>query len=75
MNELKPCPFCGGEAKLQRTQHPKIENEAAWIECSNCGAMSNIFAVPLHRIPPRAKVGSVCFEPIRKAWNRRVTNE
>ena len=29
MTELLPCPFCGGEAKMTKTNH------ATWVECSN----------------------------------------
>jgi Lar family restriction alleviation protein len=34
--ELKPCPFCGGEAKLYETDHGDIKS--AMIECKKCHA-------------------------------------
>lgn len=70
MNELKPCPFCGGEAELKRKQFDA--SEAAWIECKSCGAMSTVWAIGLNKIPPRARIGDGCFSPVRNAWNRRV---
>ena len=36
-NELKPCPFCGGEAFVWRTSH------RTWIECEN-------YNVDTHRV-------------------------
>ena len=33
---LKPCPFCGGKAKLRERAH-------AWIVCSKCGARTATF--------------------------------
>ena len=32
MNELKPCPFCGGKAQIMDTGYPH------WIYCEKCGA-------------------------------------
>lgn len=35
-NELKPCPFCGGEAQYSEESRFHI----SWVYCSNCGAAS-----------------------------------
>lgn len=36
MNELKPCPFCGGESRLH--EHPPVCSITGyWVECSNGG--------------------------------------
>lgn len=35
MSELKPCPFCGGEAHIERMGTNRVSMQ---IECGNCGA-------------------------------------
>lgn len=32
MEKLKPCPFCGGEAKVMKMGYPH------WVYCKECGA-------------------------------------
>lgn len=34
--ELKPCPFCGGEAKIKATQEGK--DLKIWCQCQKCHA-------------------------------------
>lgn len=36
--ELKPCPFCGGEAILAETNEDEV-----FVECCNCYAHSGIY--------------------------------
>lgn len=75
MTELKPCPFCGGEAQLVRKSAVDIAAEAVFVECKKCGAISPIYSIPLNRIPPRAKTDSECFASVRAAWNRRTEDK
>ena len=32
--ELKPCPFCGGEAEIERYGTPRV---STIVSCMNCG--------------------------------------
>ncbi|MBE6784163.1 MAG: restriction alleviation protein, Lar family [Ruminococcaceae bacterium] len=60
MTDLKPCPFCGGEAILQ-----KGTDGRCWIECnitkSHCSVIPKTWAYKTKK------------EAI-EAWNRRVDN-
>lgn len=60
-NELKPCPFCGGEAVIECDKEP-YGMTYAYAFCKECGAKSKDFCV---RYDICAK-----YEAI-KAWNRR----
>ena len=59
MNELKPCPFCGGRAKIVR------HDEWGWFQyevyCEKCDASFN------------AAFSSE--EAAKNCWNRRATDE
>lgn len=37
MDKLKPCPFCGGKAKVQRYPHNYS------VYCTKCGARTILF--------------------------------
>ena len=57
MKELKPCPFCGGEAKCY-DYAPTWATTHKWVvECSICGAN-----IPIYKIKEEAI----------EAWNRRA---
>lgn len=56
MTELKPCPFCGGKAKIMKMGYPH------WIYCLDCGA----------RVHGRVVGEKEGEEASIKAWNRRT---
>ena len=60
MIELKPCPFCGGEAILFADTFDDGKIFVVNAHCDSCGATGNDFHDEKQAI---------------EAWNRRVENE
>lgn len=58
--ELKPCPFCGGEAAFDRISAPQSELLGMRIYCTACGAGL------------RTKQGYDPTDAAVQAWNTRV---
>ena len=57
--ELKPCPFCGGEAHRMTTECGGFgTNESGVISCSKCGA--------------RGPESIISWQAIYEGWNKRV---
>lgn len=55
--KLKPCPFCGGEAKLRVSGGCDGEDCLVWAYCVKCGADSALLDTA---------------EEAAEAWNRRA---
>ena len=66
MNELKPCPFCGGEARFIRG----LDGDAVGIYCHKCKAMTKFQIV----MKPKETYGENA-DRWAEAWNRRTPNE
>ena len=60
--ELKPCPFCGGEAGLRNTlaERKASSPTSAYVMCESCLASTSSFE------------GSTCVSKAISAWNRRT---
>lgn len=56
MEELKPCPFCGREARIMLEEEDRPDDSFHNIYCTNCGVQFWV------------KSKSQAIE----AWNRRV---
>lgn len=76
MNELKPCPFCGGEAKYESSLNvtPLQDESGAYVDydridywervhCTECGAEIISFSEDEEE------------EITIKKWNRRTKND
>ena len=57
-DRLKPCPFCGSEAKMKSIVYPFMT--LCWVRCENCNAEIN---------NPRNNV-----EDAIEDWNRRIND-
>ena len=60
MFDLKPCPFCGGEARL-------FVNDGVRVICSQCYAGTTIQTDMI-------EYNSNAVEMVIEAWNRRADN-
>jgi len=58
MTDLKPCPFCGGNAKLM-TYHYQTLGDMLYVTCLSCG---------------NETTGKLTAGEAIAAWNRRVDN-
>ena len=70
MTELKPCPFCGGEAEektfLTAGTAFVSSKHAIQIVCKSCRAESTFFKESVHYSARDKAI---------EAWNRRVKDE
>jgi Lar family restriction alleviation protein len=70
VQQLKPCPFCGGEPYYRKPEHlNKTAFDVMRIECKKCGAAP--YAVEVYE----GKTESEKRETIARFWNRRANDE
>lgn len=70
MNNLKPCPFCGGEATV--TIAPILG--VAFIECKHCSAMMGRYQKGGRTDHDGFWTHFESKEEAIEAWNRRADN-
>ena len=70
MTELKPCPFCGGEAYFLTSWHVKnTAFDSIGVECKSCGAQP--YQIRVYEGTDLEKKR----EAAAKKWNRRSVSE
>jgi Lar family restriction alleviation protein len=62
MDELKPCPFCGGESHIE---HEYSGNGFSYVVCRKCGLNSVKFMRDFNTASDKNAI---------EYWNRRVDN-
>lgn len=71
--ELKPCPFCGGEAKVKAAKKDYI-GFTIWCACK-CGARTEGFCPDTNKEDDTMENIEECKKRAIEAWNRRVNDE
>lgn len=75
MPELKPCPFCGGRAYVEKRQRAYVQTESthvSYVRCMQCGARAERFD---HRDYADSCRRACAFTDAVDAWNRRFSDE
>ena len=74
--ELKPCPFCGGEAELRKSPNSRSEEGASFydVRCKKCGVhvtgkSFNFWTVEYNAEKPQDLLSAV------NRWNKRAYEE
>lgn len=65
MSELKPCPFCGGEAELKHQGNNYTKKRAVYIECKTFGCFG------LQRVGVIRNTMEWAEDQVIKKWNTR----
>ncbi len=70
MDELRSCPFCGGEAKLEGVGDDGLSYHVAesWVECDECEAQAVAFLNDKYD----EESSEACREKAIAAWNKRI---
>lgn len=70
--ELRPCPFCGGKAKVKAVKKDYI-GFTVWRAC-NCGARTSGFCPDMSKEDDTIENIEESKKRAIKAWNRRASN-
>ena len=69
---LKPCPFCGGRAYLERSSRGFVNGEStrvAFVRCTQCNARSGREKLSDYGC---TSTSSEACHKVSAAWNKRV---
>ncbi|MCH5204294.1 MAG: Lar family restriction alleviation protein [Oscillospiraceae bacterium] len=68
--DLRPCPFCGGSAKITRGVTLYVDMYA--VTCSQCYGGSMRFATGYHCITKKVVTAEEAIQKAIGRWNRRI---
>ena len=71
---LKTCPFCGGQAVIERNHRAFIDGvstRVAFVRCKSCNARTSRFKLEDYGCTSHS---SVAVQKAMEVWNTRVDN-
>ena len=69
-DELKPCPFCGGEAELFESNISRSVEYSVYIGCPTCGGQTTTTSA----VPATQYTVDSTRQTVISRWNRRVSD-
>lgn len=70
--ELKPCPFCGGEAVIKAVN--KNYGFTIWCQCQKCGAKTEGYCPNTNNEDATIDNIENCKNRALEQWNRRAND-
>lgn len=70
MEELKKCPFCGGEARIKMERKNNV-GWTIWCECKKCYAKAEGYCPSMQNADNALNSINTCKINAIEAWNRR----
>lgn len=67
MQDIKKCPFCGGDGELTQRLNARAGNYFVFVSCNLCNAQSKVFSSEDDAFKSGKK--SKACEKAVKAWN------
>lgn len=76
MNELKRCPFCGGEAEISYSVDAFL-GKCWYVRCTDCYSHGTGVYESVRKLEPEEEYAAImgAWEKAIKAWNRRAKDE
>lgn len=71
--ELKPCPFCGGEAVIKAVN--RNYGLTIWCQCLKCDARTKGYCLDTNNEDATIDNIENCKNRALEQWNRRVNDE
>ena len=77
MEELRRCPFCGGEAEICSAFTDKFLGKYGYVRCKTCYSRGSGIYESRKELEPNQEYEAIkeAWDKAIKSWNRRTSDE
>lgn len=77
MNDLKPCPFCGGKAEICSGFENKFLGKYWYVRCISCYSRGSGIFESMKELQPNQEYEAIkrVWDKAIKAWNGRAKDD